>query len=70
MTALRTFSFGGGWQSMAALVLAAQGGIDYRTFLFANVGDDSENPGTLAYFTEHAAPYAAAHGLDLIELER
>ncbi|WP_254897837.1 hypothetical protein [Kitasatospora sp. NA04385] len=35
---IRSFSFGGGVQSTAALVLAAQGRIDYRTFLFANVG--------------------------------
>lgn len=67
---LRTFSFGGGWQSMAALVLAAQGRIDFQTFLFANVGPDSENPHTLAYFERYAAPFAAAHGLTLIELER
>ncbi|WP_018470800.1 MULTISPECIES: hypothetical protein [unclassified Streptomyces] len=68
--ALRTFSFGGGWQSTAALVLAAQGRIDFRTFLFANVGPDSENPHTLTYVERYAAPYAAAHGLDLIELHR
>jgi hypothetical protein len=67
---LRTFSFGGGWQSMAALVLAAQGRIDFQTFLFANVGQDSENPHTLRYFERYAAPFAAAHGLTLIELER
>lgn len=70
MSQLRTFSFGGGWQSMAALVLAAQGRLDFRTFLFANVGSDSENPATLRYFEQYAAPYAAAHGLDLIELHR
>lgn len=46
---IKVFSFGGGQQSVAALVLAAQGRIDYRTFLFANVGDDSERKGTLAY---------------------
>ncbi|QWB28427.1 phosphoadenosine phosphosulfate reductase [Streptomyces koelreuteriae] len=55
---------------MAALVLAAQGRLDFRTFLFANVGADSENPATLHYFEQYAAPFAAAHGLDLIELHR
>ncbi|MFI2346891.1 phosphoadenosine phosphosulfate reductase [Streptomyces sp. NPDC019443] len=70
VTELRTFSFGGGWQSTAALVLAAQERIDFRTFLFANVGSDSENPATLRYLEQYAAPYAAAHGLDLIELHR
>src|SRR5579884_1939247 len=65
---LKVFSFGGGVQSTAALVLAAQGRIDYRTFLFCNVGEDSENPDTLAYVSEVAKPFAAQHGLDLIEL--
>jgi hypothetical protein len=52
------------------MVLAAQGVIDYRTLLFCNVGDDSEHPATLAYVHDVAAPYAAAHHLDLIELHR
>ncbi|MFF0597125.1 phosphoadenosine phosphosulfate reductase [Streptomyces antibioticus] len=69
-TGLRTFSYGGGWQSNAALVLAAQGKIDFRTFLFSNVGSDSENPATLRYVEQHAAPFAAAHGLELIKLHR
>jgi site-specific recombinase XerD len=67
---LRAFSYGGGWQSTAAVVLAAQGHIDFQTFLFANVGDDSEHPATLAYIRDHAAPYAAAHGIDLRQLHR
>ncbi|MGW6461817.1 phosphoadenosine phosphosulfate reductase [Streptomyces sp. NPDC055078] len=54
---------------MAALVLAASGELDYRTFLMANVGDDSEHPGTLRYLTEHAAPFAKAHGIDLVVLD-
>jgi hypothetical protein len=62
---LRVFSFGGGVQSTAALVLAAQGRIHYRRFVFAHVGDDSENPETLRYLEEHALPFAAASGLDL-----
>lgn len=68
--ALRSFSFGGGWQSTAALVLAARGVIDFKLFLFANVGDDSENPETIRYVHEHAMPYAAANSLELVELER
>ncbi|WP_262401754.1 phosphoadenosine phosphosulfate reductase [Actinomadura sp. CNU-125] len=65
-----TFSFGGGWQSTAALVLAARGELPIDTFVFANVGDDSENPATLAYLREHAAPFARRNGLRLIELHR
>ena len=67
---IKVFSYGGGVQSTAALVLAAQGKIDYRTFLFCNVGADSENPATLDYLEQVAKPFASAHGLDLIELQR
>ena len=67
---LKAFSFGGGVQSTAALVLAAQGRMDYRTFLFCNVGEDSENPDTLTYVHEVAMPFAARHGLNLIELQK
>lgn len=67
---IRVVSYGGGVQSTALLVLAAAGHIDYRTFLFCNVGEDSENPETLTYVSEIALPYAARHGLDLIELRR
>jgi hypothetical protein len=68
MSQLRTFSYGGGVQSTAALVLAAQGKIDFPVFLFANVGDDSEHPDTLRYVREVAMPYAAAQGIELVEL--
>lgn len=68
--AITVFSFGGGIQSTAALVLAAQGKLDYRTFLFCNVGDDSEHPATLAYVHNVAMPYAQAHNIALIELQK
>jgi hypothetical protein len=60
---MKVFSFGGGVQSMAVLVLAAQGRVDYDAFVFANVGDDSENPETIEYVNRHAIPYASAHGI-------
>ena len=65
---LRVFSFGGGVQSTAALVLATRKEIDFPIFLFANVGDDSEHPATLRYVKEHAEPFAAAHGIEFYEL--
>lgn len=68
--AIRSFSFGGGWQSTAALVLAARGELDFPLFLFSNVGDDSEHPGTLAYIKSHAAPFATAHGIELVTLHK
>ncbi|MFF7019368.1 MULTISPECIES: phosphoadenosine phosphosulfate reductase [Streptomyces] len=67
---LRVFSFGGGVQSVACLVLATQGRIDFDRFLFANVGEDSEDPATITYFRQHAAPFAAAHGITIEELHR
>lgn len=65
---MNIISFGGGVQSTALLVLAAQGRIDFPVALFANVGDRAENPSTLAYVTEHARPFAAQHDIALHEL--
>lgn len=65
---LRVFSYGGGVQSTAALVLAANGRLDYQTFIFANVGDDSEHPDTLRYVRAVAMPYAREKGIELLEL--
>jgi hypothetical protein len=64
------FAHGGGVQSTAALVLSAQGKIDFPVHLFSNVGDDSEHPATLKYVREVSMPYAAAHGIELHELRR
>lgn len=69
MTAgLRACSYGGGVQSTALLVLASQGRIEFPLMLFANVGDQAENPETLAYYHQHAVPFAEAHGIELVEL--
>lgn len=67
---LRVISYGGGVQSTALLVLAAQRRIDFPTFLFANVGDDSEHPATLAYVRQIAIVYARQHGIEIHELQR
>ncbi|MFC8370048.1 phosphoadenosine phosphosulfate reductase [Streptomyces sp. NPDC057239] len=67
---VKVISYGGGVQSTALLVLAARREIDFRTFLFANVGDDSEHPATLAYVREIAIPYAVRAGLVIHELKR
>ena len=67
---IRAISYGGGVQSTALLVLAAQGEIDYPVALFANTGDDSEHPATIRYLRDVAAPFAAAHGIELVELQR
>lgn len=67
---LRTFSNGGGVQSSAALVLSVQGRIDFPVHLWANVGDDSEHPATLAYVRDVLMPYAEANGIEFHELRR
>ncbi|MFE0651010.1 phosphoadenosine phosphosulfate reductase [Streptomyces sp. NPDC059534] len=67
---VRSISYGGGVQSTALLVLAAQGRIDFPLFVFANVGNDSERAATLRYVEEHAKPYAAQHGIELVEVQR
>lgn len=70
MTGLRTVSYGGGVQSTALLVLAAQRKIDFPVFVMANVGDDSEDPLTIEYVEQHAKPFAARHGIALHVLDR
>jgi hypothetical protein len=67
---IQALSYGGGVQSTAMLVLAAQGEIPHRLALFSNVGDDSEHPATLAYFHQVAMPYAEANGIELVELRK
>lgn len=67
---IRVVSYGGGVQSTAMLVLAARRQIDYRTFMFCNVGDDSESPETLEYVSEVAWPFAERHGIEFVELRR
>lgn len=67
---LNVFAFGGGVQSTAALVLAARGELDIQTFLFCNVGEDSEHPRVIDYFRDVSQPYATEHGIQLEELRR
>lgn len=67
---IEAVAFGSGVQSMALLVLAAQDLIPHRLFIFANVGDDSEHPATLAYLHEHAMPYAVANGIELVVVQK
>lgn len=70
----RVISYGGGVQSTALVVLAAQGKLDgvmggpVRHALFANVGDDSEHPDTIEYVREIAIPWAKEHGIEIVEL--
>jgi hypothetical protein len=66
----RIFSFGGGVQSTAVMVLAAQGKVKYDAFVFANVGADSENPATLEYIKNYTKPFAQEHGLNFVEVSR
>ena len=67
---LHVVSHGGGVQTTAMLVLCATGRLPYRTFLFANTGNDSEDPATLSYLREIAIPYAARNGIQIHVLDR
>lgn len=68
---LATISYGGGVQSTALLVLSATGRLPkVDAALFANVGDDSEHPATLAYVRDVAIPWAAERGIPVHELRR
>ena len=67
---MRIFSFGGGVQSTACLILAAQGKIDFPTFVFANVGEDSERKETLEYIRSYSKPFAEAHGIKFVEVSK
>lgn len=65
---VRVIAYGGGVQSTAMVVLAAQGKIDVKTALFCNTGDDSEHPDTLDYVRDVAIPWAADRGVEVLEL--
>jgi hypothetical protein len=67
---LTFISFGGGVNSVAMLVLAAQGVIPAKLCVFANTGDDSENPATLEYYHNIVEPYAHKHGIEMVEVGR
>lgn len=68
---MRIISYGGGVQSTALIVLAVQGRIPaVDAALFANVGDDSEHPGTLRYVRDVMVPWAAERGLPVHVLDR
>jgi len=62
------FSCGGGVQSTACLVLAAQGRIPYRTFIFANVGHKAESPATIHYINTVLKPYATQHDIQWVDV--
>lgn len=58
---IKVFSFGGGRQSTAVMVLQARGLLQFDEFVFCNVGDDSENPDTLDYIKNVTVPYCHQH---------
>jgi hypothetical protein len=69
---VRIFSFGGGVQSTALLVMQATDQLKkpFDVFVFANVGDDSENPATLDYMRRYSIPYARRHGIPFITVQK
>lgn len=69
---ITAISYGGGVQSTAMVILAARGELGYpaEVALFANVGDDSEHPGTLTFVRDVMIPWAAERGFPIHELSR
>jgi hypothetical protein len=67
---IKSISYGGGIQSTALVLLAIEGRIDFEVALFANVGDDSEHPGTLTWVRDVMQPYAKERGFPIHELDR
>ena len=73
-----TISYGGGVQSTALLVLAANRDPEFEEVMggpvtdavFANVGDDSEHPATLEFVRNVATPWAAERGVTVHEVSR
>ena len=66
---LRVISCGCGHQSTALVVLATQGRLGVvDAVVWANVGDDSEHPGTIRYAREVLAPFCAGAGLPFHEV--
>lgn len=59
-------------QSVAVMVLQAQGALaaPYDEFVWANVGNDSENPATIRYYNEVVKPFASKHGIALAERQK
>jgi hypothetical protein len=67
---LKLFSFGGGVQSHAVLLMQIKGLVNYDAFIFANVGNDSESPKTIAYMDEVTRPLCEKYGINLIEVQK
>lgn len=70
MNITKVFSSGGGVQSTAALVLSAQGKIDYPIHVFANVGNRAESRQTIDYVADVLVPYAKVHGITWVEVAK
>lgn len=72
MTDLRVFSFGGGVDSHAVIVLQSQGKLPkpYDYFVFANVGEDSKSPDTLTYIKQNTLSFCEEFGIKFIEVQK
>lgn len=75
---MRVISYGGGVQSTAMLIMAANRDPEFEqamggqcvTALFSNVGDDSEDPASLEWIRNVTQPWAAHRGVWVRELQR
>jgi len=72
MANVRVFSFGGGVDSHAVIVLQSQGKLPepYDYYIFANVGANSENPYTLEYIERYTKPFCERFGIKFVEVQK
>jgi hypothetical protein len=69
---VRICAFGGGIQSTAIMVMQALHMLEYPfdQFVFANVGNDSENPATLDYIESVTKPFAEQNNIKLVTVQK
>lgn len=65
---VRIFSYGGGVQSFATLLLQSRGELEkpFDLYIFANVGADSEKPSTLDHIESIVLPLAVRSGIPFL----
>lgn len=72
MDNIRVFSYGGGVDSFTVLLLQTQNKLPraFDTFIYSDVGSDSEHPGTIEHIETVAKPLALRHGIPFVTVQK